>query len=174
MGCDIHAFIEYRSKSNEGYGEGVTPSWFSFGKEFHLSRDYSVFAHLAGVRMGNENIEPIAPDRGLPFDTTWEVNERYWYKVQEEEPDEDSELHVVEKSRAEEWANSGVVYRDDTKQEIADPDAHSMSWCTRDELERAMVNAGGTNSDWLAFSASMLALENKGINEVRMVFWFDN
>lgn len=62
MGCDIHAFVEYRQpKGDEGQDP---PEWRGF-REAHLERDYEMFGLLAGVR---SLVDPIADPRGLPPD----------------------------------------------------------------------------------------------------------
>ena len=58
MGCDIHAMIEakYRYPSLKDCW-----SWTSCG-EIRISRDYRLFARLAGVR-NYDNVQPIAEPR---------------------------------------------------------------------------------------------------------------
>jgi len=55
MGCDIHAMIERKSEY----------SWWINSGDPGLSRDYELFAVLAGVRNDND-IKPISEPRGLP------------------------------------------------------------------------------------------------------------
>lgn len=61
MGCDIHAYVEYKEKEQS--------CWYSFGC-LSLCRNYSVFSQLAGVR---GNAEPIVPLRGFPDDSGWQA-----------------------------------------------------------------------------------------------------
>ena len=58
MGCDIHAFIEYREKDKNWQG-------FSY-QDINLGRHYGIFACLAGVRdyWDTDHPEP----KGLPDD----------------------------------------------------------------------------------------------------------
>jgi len=48
MGCDIHLYIEYKSKKTEfdGYDSG----WQSFGKSINPGRNYAMFGLMANVR----------------------------------------------------------------------------------------------------------------------------
>lgn len=68
MGCDIHFHVERRS-------EGVD-NWEYMG-EFSISRNYELFGHLAGVRA--HEVETIHPPRGLPMDTSPQLNEEFEY-----------------------------------------------------------------------------------------------
>lgn len=54
MGCNSHTYIEYRSKESKDY-------WFSLLQHQVDSRDYLLYAKMAGVRNYNE-ITPIALD----------------------------------------------------------------------------------------------------------------
>lgn len=75
MGCDIHAFIEYRSDSQE---KRYDESWWSFGGEFHLDRDYEAFGNLAGVRQDDR---PHISPRGLPTDLGYATRHHTVYMI---------------------------------------------------------------------------------------------
>jgi hypothetical protein len=65
MGCDIHAFLEYKNKNK----------WISKGRIFGGGwRDYEVFGILAGVRTP---ITPIIPLRGMPKDACKDAFESF-------------------------------------------------------------------------------------------------
>lgn len=74
MGCNSHIYAEIkhswpvRGTSPAGY------SWDMWG-EIPESRDYNVYAALAGVRAGWP--EPVAEKRGLPQDVGYEVKEEF-------------------------------------------------------------------------------------------------
>jgi hypothetical protein len=59
MGCDIHTYVEYRSKVPDSSGQ-----WYNFGGDLCLGRYYPIFARLAGVR-DYKDTPHIAP-RGMP------------------------------------------------------------------------------------------------------------
>jgi hypothetical protein len=55
VGCDIHAFVEFKSGDE-----------WHFYTEIDISRDYDLFEKMAGVR-GN-SVNAIAEPKGLPLD----------------------------------------------------------------------------------------------------------
>lgn len=57
MGCDIHAWIEIDQFGDEKL-------YWPFAS-LHFSRDYTLFAYMAGVR-NRDNVTPVAPTRGVP------------------------------------------------------------------------------------------------------------
>ena len=59
MGCDIHCYLESRDEDGQWVGE----------HDGALGRDYTMFAHMAGVR-DYIGIEPISEPRGLPCDVS--------------------------------------------------------------------------------------------------------
>jgi len=74
MGCDIHAYIEYKFSDNN-FTEVISDGEISFG------RDYELFGILAGVRGMNK---PIISPRGFPtannspMPPNWYVSEQYF------------------------------------------------------------------------------------------------
>lgn len=68
MGCDIHAFVEYKNPNHSEEHE-----WSGWGGEFRLGRYYAIFAAMAGVR--NDGPPPKYPPRGLPPKVNWKIQE---------------------------------------------------------------------------------------------------
>lgn len=117
------------------------------------ARRYALFARMADVR-NSGGIEPITPPRGLPEDATFTTRFDY----------------------AERWGS----------------DAHSASWLSADEvagLEDWMRGAGdlgypcagySIESDFGYIFGSGWEISKypndypKGLEDVRLVFWFDN
>ncbi|MGW0786384.1 hypothetical protein [Streptomyces sp. NPDC002913] len=70
MGTDIYGFIECR----HGYsGDGDPAPFWQPAIELDLlydNRDYTAFGSLFGVRNHHGALEPLAPGRGLPEDTS--------------------------------------------------------------------------------------------------------
>lgn len=165
MGCDIHLFIEYKRYD----------TWWNFGREFRLTRHYSVFAALADVR-NYSNIECDVPIRGIPDSIAWDTKEEYCLRIKENPHDE---LNETSREMAENWIEQGYSkYWDASKEYITDSDAHSASHLTPDEFEAAIRKAVGGQAlggvhEYEAVLAAMRALESAGFN-VRTVFWFDN
>lgn len=120
---------------------------------FQEWRDYALFGALADVRTP-DGIEPIASPRGLPsgFVTSSEPN--------------DPEPYV--------WV-SGKVWLGD----------HSYSWVNAEEFAEAIRRAethvwpsgetgGLRDAEYLATLAFMRTLEERGCQDVALVFGFDN
>lgn len=82
MGCDIHMFVEFKSKDgnwkhgdyykkNQNYEKGSEYNGNEFEiLELHGNRDYHLFSTLAGVRDYSGKIKPVAEPKGLPEDVT--------------------------------------------------------------------------------------------------------
>lgn len=67
MGCDIHAYVEYRPAGRS--------DWLSFGGQFVLYRNYDIFGHIAAVRRGD--IKPVVPPRGIPDDLGFSTKDHW-------------------------------------------------------------------------------------------------
>lgn len=147
MGCDIHAYWEIKEKGKDG--------WTPFGYA-NIDRWYYPFTLMAGVR-NYSNLTPISEAKGLPKDVT----------------------NVV-KAISDGW----------------DSDGHSHSWLSADELNR-VVETVKENDEvdskdmWLLIRSFRFDsyydqsdfLNNDEddrfgilsiIDDVRLVFWFDN
>lgn len=166
MGCDIHLFIEYRSKTGTG--------WRNLGAQFRLGRHYGVFSALAGVRNYGGEISPVATPRGVPSDIGSSTREGYLCFVCQ---NPNSDGREVTRERAAQWVETGSSNWVG-EHHVTNPDAHSGSWLTGNEFERAInFTLEGKiirdTDDYQAVLAAMRSLENSGY-EVRTVFWFDN
>ena len=154
MGCDIHSFAERRNKDTnkwEVVKDCVTSSDFRreyYKKEKDSSpfgwRNYLTFGFLAGVRY--RNIEPISEPKGLPDDLSKEVLDEY------------NSLRL---------------------------DAHSASYLTLRELVEFDYDKSCTGDDYPnetyrdvlndLFFVHLEDLKTLGdLDDVRVVFWFDN
>lgn len=178
MGADIHAYLEYKEK-NSNYWRSMTSNYGS--------RDYLWFAIVAGVRdyEGNQVFEP----KGIPEGSlSSEVHSSYWRYITED--DNEYMEGRTSRARAEEWIEKKYSigkYNDAGKlTHVSDPDDHSHSWFTKDELLLAIdaykdkANKyeyfdGRTPQpvEWIAVAAAMVAFEALDY-ECRLVFWFDN
>lgn len=169
MGCDIHTFIERRTRGQE--------RWVSVTPSLNPGRNYEAFAFLAGVRNYNE-IEPISEPRGFPEDAGWRAVESNTLWVTDNPSWSPDERNVI-KSRAEKWIENGSSkWFDPERRRITDPDWHSHSWVTSSEW-RKLLNQDFMQNDqsWFveyhALGAMIDELERRG-QETRVVFWFDN
>lgn len=185
MGCDIHLFIEH-ADFNEGDPASdalVGPYWINFGGEFNLSRNYSMFEILAGVRGRDAKFSP----RGLPAGRLgWRTQEVHALVIDYE--NDGGERHVTPRI-AEQWVSQGISTYPASRWNngphkgkpmyVTDPDAHTPSWLTADEFEQALNEYAVRNrnrdvgNDYRAVLAALRALETKSIG-ARVVFWFDN
>lgn len=91
MGCDIHLFVEMKSKK--------LGKWLLYSHP-EVRRDYDLFAKMANVR-NYDNIEPLSDPKGLPDDISESVQLIYDY----ERPDAHSEsyLTLMEINRLQKW-----------------------------------------------------------------------
>ena len=78
MGCDIHMYVEYKSKVSNKWESGdfykVNPYKGQEDEpdysviELHGDRNYELFSTLAGVRDYSEKVIPVAEPKGIPED----------------------------------------------------------------------------------------------------------
>jgi hypothetical protein len=171
MGCDIHLFIEVKYKNSN--------SWFNFGDEFRLNRNYWMFGTFCkGVRCEPEQ---SFEERGLPKDYGYAVSEKMFIYISEDKDIERS----VELEKATRWIDSGSSWAlksdDGTITYVSDPDLHSHSWLTGSEYQQALewfdiqakLDGNEIPVDYLAVRSAMKEFELRGY-ETRVVFAFDN
>lgn len=168
MGCDIHLYVEIRSKKNKEWG------WYStsFKGEFS-NRTYGMFAALNNVR-NHWNLKPLE-NRGIPNDIGNEVFNEYYKCVTKEETDNENECS---EEQANKWVNNGsstIISRYNSKY-CSDPDWHSANWCTPKELKecynQVFENKEYDYLQWVALINYMKTFEEE--YDVRAVFWFDS
>ena len=173
MGCDIHAFLEYKSKVD------ATSFWEPFSGELNIYRNYDMFALLAGVR-GFHNKSLLA--KGLPKDLSYELKDELYYAVNYSlKTPVGTEVDVGTALR---WANGNQdkLICDDEHNPIfvQHPDFHTPSWVSYKEYKNVCKNYIKDHGKfqhfatvWEAILILMEHLENKKF-ETRLVFWFDS
>jgi len=186
MGCDIHLRIEKRKRVNPYPND--RHEWHNVGIRGEFScRIYGMFARMAMVRdyYGGKYKVQFKP-RGLPDDMTdWATCESFYLHVTDDENAVEWGEHYCLKERAEEWVEKGYSkWVDENHTRITDPDLHSHSWLTTQELRQCFDDCfkedDGTyclNSDyveWLGIVSLCEGIESDGIHECRVVFAFDN
>lgn len=67
MGCDIHGALQIRYSANSSYRSV---------QAIPRNRNYTLFAALADVR-NYDSIKPLAPDRGVPADITYDSDDAF-------------------------------------------------------------------------------------------------
>ncbi len=146
MGCDIHAHIEIK----------VDGEWMYYAPA-KIARNYLIFTRMAGVRDFGD-VEPIAKPRGLPGDITG--MSRLHRESDGVDGHNDSWLTATEIMELVEWAK-----RHD-----------------RRPLGERLAAYGGLLGNYLFGNSieSWPKYQNNPdcypayINDVRLVFWFDN
>ena len=202
MGCDIHLYIEYKSK------DGYDPAWQGFGGNINPGRNYAMFALMADVRnYGDEKLPVLVERRGMPDDAGYTATDDNRIYISETK----SEDYVCMET-AKRWVKSGsskfINDKDGNPIWVTNPDAHSHSWLTTSEFESVinkyleleagwhkvrveehnkMVKEENIQTDSWAYAppsmvdepeyqvvlASLKRFEELGY-DARIVFWFDN
>lgn len=186
MGCDIHLRIEKRRKVNPYPND--RHYWYNVGiyGEFRC-RTYGMFARMAKVRdyYGDKYNVHFKP-RGLPDDLTdWATCESFYLHVTDDENAVEWGEHYCLKERAEEWVEKGISkWVDENHRRITDPDLHSYSWLTTQELRQCFDDCFKEKDgkykeysdyvEWLGLVSLCEGIESDGIHECRVVFAFDN
>lgn len=143
MGCDIHLHVEIKV-------EGAWQHYQAPG----ISRDYRLFAKMAGVRNYENEIVPISEPKGLPKDLT-----------------------LVTAKDAEEWGVDGHSHSWLDKHEIA----RLAEWChervemdhMRRDLEYGVLHSYLFGNSY-AGPSKWPEEQPAWLEDVRFVFWFDN
>ena len=137
MGCDIHLYIEYKSKKTEfdGYDSG----WQSFGGRINPGRNYAMFGLMANVRncYSDGKLPVLVEPRGMPEDAGYTATDDNRIYISETE----SEDYVCMET-AKRWVESGsskfINDNDGNPTWVTQPDWHSHSWLTTSEFESVL------------------------------------
>lgn len=159
MGCDIHGYIE-----SQPYRD-TSPNYWRKRADLHIRRNYAMFTLLAGVR-GSE--PPVYPVRG--WDENSSTKYEYCLWVSDDNPDDDGNCS---REDAEKWVRRGNSKWID-KNYVTQPDWHTPSWLTADELEHVIEvykkeYPEYDHDEWDGILAYMQKFPNS-----RFIFWFDN
>lgn len=169
MGCDIHAHLDFVEVDACG---APRASYFC---GFEIPRDYVLFTVLAGVRAKNGDPAPVANPKGFPTDIGSPVSVFCAYEINDELAAAEIDGFCSQED-AEEWVEEGVSrYLDSGKSRVSDPDAHSHSWLTADDVENAnhlYCNATGKYNPYLAAVAGAMRAFDADERKARLVFWF--
>jgi hypothetical protein len=167
VGTDIHLFIEYV------LGDDDRRTRFSLTTgEFHVARDYDLFAALAHVRGG----EPLIPERGFPDDASQDVCWSYYWVVAETDT-HNGLWQQVTRASADAHVGRGVSTRHIWRNTvvISDPDTHHPSWLDRAEFNAAVDSVPEVRDRHIELQAVLAALDSLPAETLpRVVFWFDN
>jgi len=146
MGCDIHLYIEYKSKKTEF--DGYETGWQSSGGRINPGRNYAMFALMADVRNYGDNKLPVlVKRRGMPDDAGYTATD-------------DSRIYIsdvpsskyVSMETAKSWVESGsskfINDNDGNPTWVTNPDAHSHSWLTTSEFESVLNKYFELEAGW--------------------------
>lgn len=172
MGCDIHMYVQYRKKNFDPKWD----HWSEFGGRINPGRDYSLFGILSdGVRSSWEKChEPKGlPEGDLGWDAERDAN---LYIRENPQPYEEGTCTLEDAQR---WGHKIELDKDGKPWRTRHPDWHSHSWLTTAEYAQALrwytsQTKYKVGLEYKALLSVMKTLENKGENDVRVVFWFDN
>lgn len=150
----------------------------SYGNKVNPSRNYELFSILSrGVR--GDNTRGFIT-RGLPKVLGY-VSEHDNKIFVTDTPNPNDYTYSVTSNKAKEWNQRLGCVLDERDGEIvyvSDPDFHSHSWLTTQELAKAFSiykhkTKYSVGTEYKALLASMRAIEKDGF-DARVVFWFDN
>jgi hypothetical protein len=137
MGCDIHLYIEYKSKKPRY--DGSESNWASFGDRINPGRNYAMFGLMANVRncYSDGKLPVLVEPRGMPEDAGYTATDDNRIYISETE----SEDYVCMET-AKRWVESGsstfINNKDGNPTWVTQPDWHSHSWLTTSEFESVL------------------------------------
>ena len=169
MGTDIHAFIEYRSSSDD--------IWRTHSEVF-LERDYRLFAAFAGFRVVEDHVTVFEP-RGFPKDASAFAQLAYYvHIVSDQEFVANGLFRFVRAGEVDAIIADRGHYRYKSKNLVSHPNARRPSWLNISEIQTALRIIGISNEtlgmNWRLGLRSMQAIEAEFQADVRLVFWFEN
>ena len=177
MGCDIHMFVQYRNieRAKARKEDGGYDYWQDFGGCLNPGRNYTLFGILAGVRDWPEDDNKMFEPKGLPeFELSYAAKDSLYLYV-----GDDNEEHTCTLEQAQRWGRKIINDSDGKPWMTEHPDWHSHTWLTTKELAQAyrwykQATGYAPCLEFRVLLKMMKELENKGQNEVVVVFWFDN
>lgn len=185
MGCDIHLYVETRRKSYKPewrIPKHIKPDWLpiSYRGEFS-DRLYGMFAALANIR--NYHDLPSLPVKGLPDDISYKTFDEFFKGIKPKNANRETYEWEYEREDVQRWCKnkSSFLKKKGKQLYCSNPDWHTPSWCTADELQSCFNTVFGDKMpysgdyiEWLALINYMKAFESTGEFDCRAVFWFDN
>jgi hypothetical protein len=134
MGCDIHLYIEYKSKKPRYDGREST--WRDFGQRINPGRNYALFALMADVRNYDGQLPVIVKPRGMPDDAGYYSSYDNCIYISENTYNGE---RTVTMEHAKRWVESGsskfINNQQGEPKWVTNPDGHSHSWLNTSEFE---------------------------------------
>lgn len=187
MGADIHMYIEYSRKPEENEKKTDRPRyWMSFSGRINPGRNYTMFALLAQVRGTYK--ESLTPKGRLNKEELGYAsgNDLYCFITDEKCTCGESNMVTLEDALRYTKYGEEIFYRDGKPIYVSNPDWHSHSWLTAEELSivfehyKCVYEAQWGDGpikvpiEYQAILQVLQTLEDNGKNDARVVFWFDN
>jgi hypothetical protein len=147
MGCDIHLYIEYKSKKPRY--DGRESNWASFGNRINPGRNYAMFGLMANVRncYSDGKLPVLVEPRGMPDDVYYSTADDNRMYISEDECE-----NYVTMETAEGWVKSGsstfINNKEGKPTWVSNPDWHSHSWLTTSEFENVLNKYLELESGW--------------------------
>ena len=162
MGCDIHAYIDYDSPKNEDKIDLVN----YFG-EVNIFRHYALFSLMAGVR----GPATLFQAKGLPDRLSWTTRDKAAIYLCEKE--DNSVGFCFTRETAE---RIKARYTDESETRVWNPDFHSHSWLSTDEVFKLIDEYKKIGGECFALNAAAHAMDCLEDLKClpRLIFWFDN
>ena len=165
MGCDIHLYIEYKSK------DGYDPAWQGFGGNINPGRNYAMFALMADVRncYSDGKLPVLVERRGMPDDAGYTATDDNRIYISETKSED-----YVSMETANRWVKSGsskfINDKDGNPIWVTNPDAHSHSWLTTSEFESVINKYLELEAGW---HKERVEEHNKMVKEdnIQLVRW---
>ncbi len=175
MGCDIHIYIEYKTKNSS--------MWHCFGERLNPGRNYTMFGMLAGVR---EPELKLFDPKGLPQKLSYVTQSDVSLTISDNVDFSDCSQFCTSK-KAEEYNESYIKYKnhyglvggyvDESKKSVYNPDWHSHSWLNLEEYNKCIEKWRKISTfkeiEYEIILDIMEGFEKRGC-DCRLVFWFDN
>ncbi|MCK4827413.1 hypothetical protein KA005_67400 [bacterium] len=169
MGCDIHGFLEVRNRDGIWKVKDKIPG----------DRNYDWFGVLAGVR-NYVNTIPIAESRGVPIDASIKARKR----IDSWDMDGHSHSWLTLKDFSEhDWESVSIDGRMSTIDRKTGKEvgkaSYNARWGSEPDLYKyehlPRVARDLMSDSWRKFLDKMEIIATKrGLENVRIVFWFDN
>lgn len=150
MGCDIHAHVEIKISGYWVHAEEVT-----------FVRNYEMFSFIAGVRSSEGDPVPLSGDRGLPGDISPATRLRYYGAV--------SGLGRTDTAQGEDFHSEGYLLLKDMV--LLDEKFQCCIWLPGLRFKILMYILGHSPCDW---KEAIKWGSSGAVQDIRLVFWFDN
>jgi hypothetical protein len=149
MGCDIHLYIEYKSKEKDFGKYKYKQQWQSFGGKINPGRNYAMFALMANVRnyYNDGKLPVLIEPRGMPADSSFHSTSDNRCYISNGGSGSDVPMETAKR-----WVENGssqFIYGVNGEPYwVTNPDWHSHSWLMTDEFENIISKYLELETGW--------------------------